>query len=149
MKSTAIAIIALTVMGGAAFAQPYGSPPPGGPPPSDRAAGWDHDHHDDGPDIDQRLQWVQNRINEARNEHRLDRREFYRVQAALNDVRRDEWRMKRFHHGHLDGEARARLAARLDSINDQIRWSHDDGDHHDRMGDHHDQMGDHHDQRPW
>lgn len=73
-------------------------------------------------DLDQRIDWLQRRIDRGRDDGSLDRREIYRVQGALDDIRRDKRRMERNNYGHLRGYQRDELQSRLDRVNDQIRW---------------------------
>lgn len=104
------AIAALAVLSAApAVAQPYRPPPPGAPAPS----GWD---------LDRRIDWMQQRIDRGRDDGSLDRRESRRVQSELNHIRDDQARMRDRHGGRLWDRDREVLQARLDRLNDQIRW---------------------------
>ncbi len=118
MKKACLAVIAAlaatTALTAPALAQPYGPPPPGpgfqGP---DRPGGWA---------IDRRIDWIQDRINRGRADGSLDRREFRRVQSQLNGVRHQFERARWRSGGRLNDRARDMLSARLDRLNDEIRW---------------------------
>ena len=121
----AMAASAITAIAVPAMAQPYGPPPPQGD--------W-HDHdrdHGRGPgpvapetvNIDQRMNWIQTRINTGRQDGSLNRHEFYSVQRRLNDIKRDVVRERYQDGGQLSGPDRQRLEGRLDQLNDSIRWA--------------------------
>jgi len=100
-----------------AMAQPYGGYP-------NRGDHYDHDR-DHGPqawDLGRRIDWLQRRIDRGRQDGSLDRREAYRVQGSLNDIRGDMRRMQRRNGGMLDPRQRDVLNDRLDRLNDQIHW---------------------------
>lgn len=80
---------------------------------------------DEGPrawDLNRRIDWMQQRIDRGRRDGSLDRREAGRVQARLDDIRRDKARMERRNGGFLRGDQRGELQRRLDGLNDQIHW---------------------------
>ncbi len=79
----------------------------------DGAHGWN---------LDRRIDWMQRRIDRGRDDGSLDRREAYRTQRSLEDIRRDKRRMEWRSGGVLRGYQRDQLQARLDRLNDQIRW---------------------------
>ncbi len=118
MKKACLALLAglaaTTALAAPALAQPYGPPPPGpGFHGRDRPGGWA---------IDRRIDWTQDRINRGRADGSLDRHEFRRVQSQLNGVRHQFQRARWRSGGRLDDRAREMLAARLDRLNDEIRW---------------------------
>lgn len=111
---TASALMALTAPT-AGLAQPYHhgwdhGPGPGGP---GAPAGWD---------LDRRIDWLQHRIDRGRDDGSLDRREAFRVQRALDDIRQDERRMRYRNGGRLNDRQRDMLQDRLDRVSDRIRW---------------------------
>ena len=136
MKKTALTLLAaLSVAGavaGPVLAQPYGGPPPADRPYGDRDH-MDRDHMGPGgfrPDdqrggwgLDRRIDWMQDRINHGRDDRSLTPREAFRVQFQLNRIKREMNMDRRMHGGRLDDGARADLQARLDRLNDQIRWA--------------------------
>jgi hypothetical protein len=102
-----------------------------GPPPGD-ARDWNHhdDHrdwgrHDDqggGWDVDRRIDWLQQRIDRGAADGSLDRHEARRAQFQLRLIVRDEHSIMYKHGGQLTDRDRAIMEARLDKLNDQIRW---------------------------
>jgi hypothetical protein len=137
MAASALVALAAPSLGAA---QPYDH--------QDRGGGWDHrDRGGDwghgpggahGPgqagawDINRRIEWLQHRIDRGRDDGSLDRQEAWRVQGRLDEIGRDARRMRRQNGGWLRGDQRDMLNARLDRLNDRIRWlRHND------------------DQRPW
>ena len=118
MKLVNLAILAAAVIGAAAptMAQPYDHHDRGG------------DHADRGRDegasgwgLDRRIEWMQRRIEHGRDDGSLDRREARRAQQTLNNIRYDMSRWQR-RRGELGGWQRDQLQARLDRLNDQLRW---------------------------
>jgi hypothetical protein len=92
-----------------------------------------YDHHDrrpgaDGPatpggwDLDRRMEWLQQRISRGRADGSLDRREAWRAQRSLDNIKDEARRMRMRHHGWLGGADRDALQARLDRLNDRLRW---------------------------
>ena len=79
----------------------------------DRGQGWN---------LDRRIDWMQRRIDRGRDDGSLDRREAYRAQRTLEDIRRDKRRMEYRSGGFLRGYQRDDLQGRLDRLNSQIRW---------------------------
>jgi hypothetical protein len=73
-------------------------------------------------DLNGRIDWMQRRIDRGRDDGSLDRREVYRVQSALDGIRRDMRRMERRSGGVLRGYQRDELQGRLDRLNDQMHW---------------------------
>ena len=87
--------------------------------------GRDNHGRDDGAhgwNLDRRIDWMQRRIDRGRDDGSLDRREAYRAQRALEDIRRDKRRMEWRGGGSMRGDQRDELQARLDRLNGQIRW---------------------------
>ena len=93
MKLSTLAILAASGVIAAAtpvMAQPYGGY-------HDRGDRHDHSDRgdrgrDDGPrawDLSRRIDWLQRRIDRGREDGSLDRREAYRVQSALDEIRHD------------------------------------------------------------
>ena len=116
--AAALAASALTSVAAPALAQPYGPPPPHeyGPPPAPVAI-----------DIDQRIDWMQRRIEHGRMDGALDPREAKRCQDELNSIRSEEKRDLFRHWGKLRGGDRDHLQARLDQLGATIHWMRDDG----------------------
>ena len=75
----------------------------------------------------ERIQFLQDRINRGVADGSLDRREAWRANRELNNVR--QW-IRRMHWrgDRLTPDQRARVQARLDQISRQIRWARHDGD---------------------
>jgi hypothetical protein len=114
--AAALAATAVVGLAAPASAQPYG-PPPG-----------DHPHMDHGPmvpggwDINRRIDWMQQRINQGRMDGSLDRHEARRVERELGSIRGEAERARMSHGGRLNDFDRQRLQDRLDHLNDQIHW---------------------------
>jgi hypothetical protein len=74
----------------------------------------------------QRIQFLQDRVNRGVADGSLDRREAWRVNRELNNirqwVRRMHWRGDR-----LTPDQRERVQARLDQISREIRWMRHNG----------------------
>jgi hypothetical protein len=77
--------------------------------------------------LERREAWLQERITRGRADGSLSRREAYRAQAALNDIKAQQARMIR-RAGRLHDNARAVLEQRLDRLRDTIRWSRQTND---------------------
>ncbi len=116
------ALLALTASG-LASAQPYDHR---GPPDGyhrDWGRGGDRGpERSDGWNLDRRIEWLQQRIDHGRDDGSLDRREAWRVQSRLDEIRQEERRLRRHHGGGLGDDDRDALNRRLDRLNDQIRW---------------------------
>jgi hypothetical protein len=69
-----------------------------------------------------RIQFLQNRINRGLADGSLDRRQAWRANQELNNVRQWLHRMHWQNGGQLRPDQRARVQARLDDISRQIRW---------------------------
>lgn len=116
--AAALAATALTAISAPAMAQPYGPPPPApeyGP------------QHPGAMNIDQRIDWMQGRINHGRMDGALDPREAERCQAELNSIRSEVKRDRLHHWGQLRGGDRQHLEQRLDQLSATIHWMRDDG----------------------
>jgi hypothetical protein len=114
LAASALVTLAAPSLGAA---QPYdhrdwGHGPGDYGPPRDHPGAWD---------LDQRIDWLQHRIDHGRDDGSLDRREAYRVQTQLDDIRHTEHRIIR-NEGRLGHRDRDMLNDRLDRLNDQIRW---------------------------
>jgi len=117
--AAALAASALTAGSVPAMAQPYGPPPPPpgyGPPPQPGAM-----------DIDQRIDWMQRRIDHGQMDGALDPREAKRCQDELNSIRSEEKRDRFRHWGKLRDGDRQHIEARLDQLAATIHWMRDDG----------------------
>jgi hypothetical protein len=77
--------------------------------------------------LERREAWLQERITKARADGSLSRRDAYRAQMALNDIKAQQARMIR-RSGRLHDNARAVLEQRLDRLRDTIRWSRQSND---------------------
>ena len=122
-----IASLGAAALAAPALAQPYGQPGYGPPPAYGPPHGYGRGE-DGGSEIGRRMHWIEQRILHGRNDGSLDRREFDRVQRSLDSIRHEEQGFRANHGGRLDPSVLADLEARLDQLNDQIRWmrAHDD-----------------------
>lgn len=119
-------IFGATVMllSGAAVAQmPPPGPPPGPPPAWDAGAFWRG--APDNPN--DRIHFLQDRVNRGVADGSLDRHEAWRVNRELNGVRQWIHRMHWEDAGRLTPDQRARVQGRLDQISQQIRWLRHNG----------------------
>lgn len=73
--------------------------------------------------LERREDWLQQRISQGRADGSLNRREAYRAQMSLNDIKHTQMRMMRHAGGRLRASDRAQLEQRLDRLRDAIRWS--------------------------
>lgn len=78
--------------------------------------------------LERREAWLQERITNARADGSLSRRDAYRAQMGLNDIRATRARMMRHGRGQLRPGDRAVLEQRLDRLRDAIRWSRQSND---------------------
>jgi hypothetical protein len=74
-----------------------------------------------------RIQFLQDRINRGMADGSLSRREGWRANRELNDIRGWMRRMHWENGGQLTPDQRARVQARLDSVSRQIRWMRHNG----------------------
>jgi hypothetical protein len=72
----------------------------------------------------ERERWLSDRIDRSRDDGALDRVEYDRARHALDDLRREEDRMKDHQHGELTDNQTAELEARLDDMASEIHWAH-------------------------
>lgn len=86
-----------------------GPPPPPPAPPG----GWS---------LEQREDWLQQRIERGRADGSLDRREAYRAERSLRDIRAMQARLLRRDRGRLTDADRLYLEQRLDRLRDGLRW---------------------------
>jgi hypothetical protein len=90
----------------------YGPPPPVAGPPPIVAGDWP---------IDRREAWLQERITNGRANGSLSRREAYRAQSMLNDIKFTQARMMRHSGGRLRDDQREMLNQRLSRLSDMLR----------------------------
>lgn len=88
-------------------------PPPGGP------MAWS---------LDQREDWLQQRISRGRADGSLNRREAVRAERSLNDIRSMQARLTLRGHGRLNPTDRLYIEQRLDRLRDTIHGMRDSGD---------------------
>ncbi|WP_375395846.1 hypothetical protein [uncultured Sphingomonas sp.] len=125
MKFIAIAVAAASLASTtAAFAQ-YGPGPDRGPQHAPWNAGSFWRGAPENPY--QRIQFLQERVNQGMANGSLDRREAHRVNGELNGVRQWIQRMHWRDAGNLNPDQRAQVQGRLDNISRQIRWMRHDG----------------------
>ena len=73
--------------------------------------------------LEERENWLHDRLAKARDDGSLDRTEYERVRYDLDGIQHDEDRMRGNHDGgQLTDNETATLESRLDSIADQIHW---------------------------
>ena len=72
----------------------------------------------------ERERWLGDRIDKSRDDGALDRVEYDRARHGLDDLRREEDRMRDHQHGELTDNQTADLEARLDDMAAQIHWAH-------------------------
>ena len=75
--------------------------------------------------LKQREEWLNSRIDKARDGHDLDGREADRVHHELDRIRDDENHMRDRHDGQLTDNETATLEARLDDMASKIQWAHE------------------------
>jgi hypothetical protein len=74
----------------------------------------------------QREEWLNNKLEQARDDGSVDHREFNRVRREMSAIRDDEDRMRDHHSGNqLTDNETAELETRLDGVADQIHWLHE------------------------
>jgi hypothetical protein len=74
--------------------------------------------------LKRREEWLNDKINQAHDEHALDGREADRAHHELDRLRDDENRMRGHHDGQLTDNETFSLEARLDSLADQVVREH-------------------------
>jgi len=118
MKRIVMALVASTIVATPALAQ--WAPRPG--------QAWDRNTFWQGAPASpwERIQFLQDRVNRGVADGSLDRRQAFRVQAELNNVR--QW-IRRMHWqgDRLTPDQRVRVQTRLDDISRQIRWMRQNG----------------------
>jgi hypothetical protein len=97
-------------------------PPPvaeGGPPPAyDHGAFW----RDAPRGVEQRIDWMQQRIDRNRDAGSLDPRQVGYAQHDLNDIRRMDSDLRTRDGGQLNEADRGYLQSRLDSLGQNLHW---------------------------
>ena len=76
--------------------------------------------------LKRREDWLNDKINQAHDEHAIDNRQNDRAHDALNHLRDDENRMRGRHDGQLTDNETANLEARLDSLSDEVLTARND-----------------------
>lgn len=118
-----------------------GGPPPGsgwngGPPPPGagpgwhrRPGGWDGNAfwHGAPDNPNERIQFLQDRVNRGQADGSLNPYEARRVNGELNGLRRWIQRMHWQDQGRLTPDQRGRVQGKLDQISRQIRWARHNG----------------------
>ena len=72
--------------------------------------------------LKQREDWLVSRLDKARDDGSLDRREYERVRHDLASIRDQEDQLRDHHDGQLTDTENATLEARLDGVAGQIHW---------------------------
>ena len=75
--------------------------------------------------LKQRENWLDNRLDKARDDGSIDRHEYDRVREELSSIKDDEDQFRGAHDGQLTDNENNTLEARLDSVADQIHWLHE------------------------
>lgn len=70
--------------------------------------------------LKRREDWLNDKINQAHDEHAIDNHQNDRAHDALNHLRDDENRMRGRHDGQLTDNETVTLEARLDSLADEV-----------------------------
>lgn len=95
-----------------------GAPPVVTGPPPIVAGDWS---------LERREDWLQQRISRGRADGSLTRREAYRAQSMLTEIKMNQARMMRHSHGRLRAADREMLNRRLSRLSDMVRGArHDD-----------------------
>jgi hypothetical protein len=102
---------------GAAVAQP----PAGGDPAVVSHGDWT---------LRQREDWVGDLIQKSLDDGSLDKASFNQARLEMDDLRREESRMRHDGHGELTGNQTADLEGRLDTMIDKIHWANASDHHH-------------------
>ena len=76
--------------------------------------------------LNQREDWLKNRLDRSRDDGSIDHHEYDRVKHEIQDIHRDEDRMRDHHDGQLTDNETADLETRLDHVAEQIHWLHSD-----------------------
>jgi hypothetical protein len=75
--------------------------------------------------LGQREDWLNTRLDQARDDGSLDHHEYDRVKHELHDIHDDADQMRHHQHGELTDNQTADLEGRLDKVSDQIHWLHE------------------------
>ena len=75
--------------------------------------------------LEQRENWLQQRIERGRTDGTLDRRRAWQATRMLSDIRRDEARLMRRDRGVLTPRDRQFVESRLDRLRDMVRSARD------------------------
>jgi hypothetical protein len=86
-------------------------------------AGYNAEAHGDWT-LKQRENWLYDRLHKARDDGSLDRHEYDRVHDRLDEIKRDEDRVRDHQDGQLTAEQTSTFEARLDTVADHIQWLH-------------------------
>lgn len=76
--------------------------------------------------LKRREDWLNDKINQAHDEHAIDNHQNDRAHDALNHLRDDENRMRGRHDGQLTDNETVALEARLDSLSDEVLTARND-----------------------
>ena len=132
MKRFIVAAAALASLGllqTAAHAQPYGpyNPPYQQPynPHPDRDYERHYGEEDNQWDLDQRIRWLEDRIERGQESGEIDRYAAYRARQQIEGVRHDEDRYRARQHGRLTESERERLIDRIEAISRELHWRED------------------------
>jgi len=101
----------------------YAPPPPYGaanvpPAPADAGSFW----RQAPPGVEQRIDWMQTRIEHNRDNGALDPRQLGYAQHDLDDIRRMDADLRTRDGGDLSQPDRTYLQARLDTLGQNLRW---------------------------
>jgi len=92
------------------------APPP--PPPYDAGAFWRQAPQG----VEQRIDWMQSRIDHSRDNGSLDPRQLGYAQHDLTDIRRMDSDLRSRDGGRLNDADRSYLQSRLDNLGQNLRW---------------------------
>lgn len=111
--------------------------PPGyvndAPPPPAYAPPRESEFWRGAPDeLGRRLDFLQDRIDRAREFRRIDRREARELSGEVAGLRREERQMRYRDHGRLSPPDRDALFERMDEISRRLHWESDRGERYDR-----------------
>lgn len=76
--------------------------------------------------LKRREDWLNDKINQAHDEHAIDNHQNDRAHDALNHLRDDENHMRDRHDGQLTDNETVALEARLDSLADEVLQARND-----------------------
>jgi hypothetical protein len=113
MKKTVLTALAVASLvagyGATAAAQPY-RPPPGVAAQTDP---WP---------IDRKVEWLESRIRQGRNDGSLSEQEFRRVQGELEHINRDFVYLRNLDGGWIGPHHRMEIERRLNHVSNGIYW---------------------------